>query len=263
MTGKPILGLLGCGWLGQALLPALHEAYAFQIWVSRSSSAEALQAQGYAAQAWDLNHALPPNLPPLASPGALLISVPPGKLEPYAPALIRALEQLPLMPDTRLIFCSSTGVYGDSPGPWDEQSPLRPNRPGTRAIVEFEQYLQNQNRPWLILRLAGLIGPGRHPGRFLAARHNLPDGDNPVNLISQADAVGLIKRLIHSPLQNQIFNLVDEAHPPRRLFYPAQATALGLEAPSFLPHSGQSALWVKGEKIRHYFPDYAFQGLDL
>src|SRR5690606_16556836 len=67
----------------------------------------------------------------------------------------------------RLIFISTTGVYGDAGGEVvDENTPCDPARPGGQALLAAEQILQSGPH-WstrgTILRLAGLHGPGLLP----------------------------------------------------------------------------------------------------
>lgn len=71
-----------------------------------------------------------------------------------------------LGPFRRLIYISSTGVYGDGQGKWvDEETPCQPLRPSGEACLGAEEALaaSDAGRRSIILRLAGLYGPGRIP----------------------------------------------------------------------------------------------------
>ena len=87
--------------------------------------------------------------------------------EVYVEGLRNVLATLP--PDTgRLIYVSSTGVYGQDDGSWvDEESPCQPRREGGAACLEAERLLRDSS--WgsrsLILRMSGIYGPGRIPRR--------------------------------------------------------------------------------------------------
>ncbi|MGN6229375.1 MAG: NAD-dependent epimerase/dehydratase family protein [Dyella sp.] len=62
----------------------------------------------------------------------------------------------------RVLFVSSTAVYGETGGAWvDEQTP--PDPPGFNGAVlwEAERWLAAQPLTGIALRLAGLYGPGR------------------------------------------------------------------------------------------------------
>jgi nucleoside-diphosphate-sugar epimerase len=65
-----------------------------------------------------------------------------------------------------VIYISSVGVYGPSDGDWvDESTPCEPHREGGKASLAAEQVLAGHalGRRGLILRLAGIYGPGRIP----------------------------------------------------------------------------------------------------
>ena len=81
----------------------------------------------------------------------------------YVDGLRNVLDALPAPPE-RFIFISSTGVYGEDAGGWvDEDSPCNPTRESGRALLAAEQVLQSHpiGRRAIILRLAGIYGPGR------------------------------------------------------------------------------------------------------
>lgn len=69
---------------------------------------------------------------------------------------------------SQVIYCSTSGVYGDHQGAWiDEQSPcmVQSDRQLRRLDAEkqWQAFCQRQNIPCLILRLAGIYGPHRLP----------------------------------------------------------------------------------------------------
>ena len=66
----------------------------------------------------------------------------------------------------RFIYISTTGVYGPAGGDWvDEETPPDPRREGGRASLAAEQALAAHplGKRGVILRLAGIYGPGRIP----------------------------------------------------------------------------------------------------
>ncbi|HRE99066.1 MAG TPA: NAD-dependent epimerase/dehydratase family protein [Pirellulaceae bacterium] len=97
------------------------------------------------------------------------------------------------------IQVSTTGVYGGGEGERvDEESPCHPDRDGGRAALEAERLVAGDHRvgSTIILRMAGLYGPGRVPnveplrrGEPLAAN---PDGW--LNLVRIEDAVQAVER---------------------------------------------------------------------
>lgn len=62
----------------------------------------------------------------------------------------------------RILFVSSTAVYGDAGGGWlDEDSPTAPASVTGAVIREAEDLLHSRRPDAVVLRLAGIYGPGR------------------------------------------------------------------------------------------------------
>lgn len=62
----------------------------------------------------------------------------------------------------RILFVSSTAVYGDAGGGWlDEDSPTAPASVTGAVIREAEDLLHARRPDAIVLRLAGIYGPGR------------------------------------------------------------------------------------------------------
>lgn len=62
----------------------------------------------------------------------------------------------------RLVFVSSSAVYGDHAGGWvDEDTPPAPAAFNGEVLMQAEQWLRESALPATVLRLAGLYGPGR------------------------------------------------------------------------------------------------------
>lgn len=93
----------------------------------------------------------------------------------------------------RFIYISSTGVYGQSQGEWvDESSACQPTRPGGKACLAAEQLLQASPLAdkAIILRLAGIYGPGRVPNirALRTAQPVIAPAASYLNLIHVEDA---------------------------------------------------------------------------
>ncbi|MFC4274918.1 NAD-dependent epimerase/dehydratase family protein [Achromobacter aloeverae] len=73
--------------------------------------------------------------------------------------LLSALDTSALQ---RMVFVSSSAVYGDHDGGWiDEETPPGPQGENGEILLRAEQWLAEQRLPVTALRLAGLYGPGR------------------------------------------------------------------------------------------------------
>lgn len=85
---------------------------------------------------------------------------------------------------------------------------------------------------------------------MMAGRHDIPGGDNPVNLVSGEDVVEAMVRLITEEVTGEVFNICSDEHPTRRDFYTSEAEKFGLPAPGFLPGTSGDAKIVLAEKIK-------------
>ncbi|WP_346038493.1 NAD-dependent epimerase/dehydratase family protein, partial [Arthrobacter gandavensis] len=75
--------------------------------------------------------------------------------------VLDALERDGVHP-RRILFVSSTAVYGDAGGGWlDEDSPTAPASVTGAVIREAEDLLHARRPDAMVLRLAGIYGPGR------------------------------------------------------------------------------------------------------
>lgn len=71
------------------------------------------------------------------------------------------LDALPIPPG-RVVLTSTTGVYGVDDGSWvDEDSPAVPNRATAEVVVEGEAALRARSDATVVVRAAGIYGPGR------------------------------------------------------------------------------------------------------
>ena len=131
--------------------------------------------------------------------------------------LLRVLEQTPNNP--RVIFISSTGVWGnEATDDVDESTPACPTREAGQVLLEAEAALgKHPKGPGVVLRLAGIYGPGRLP-RVTDIRENKPipaDPDSWLNLIHVDDAVSVICDVSELPSPENLY-VVSDTTPLRR-----------------------------------------------
>ncbi|WP_158885849.1 NAD-dependent epimerase/dehydratase family protein [Rhodanobacter sp. L36] len=80
----------------------------------------------------------------------------------FVDGLQRLLRALDVSKLSHVLFVSSSAVYGEHGDAWvDEETPTSPPGFNGRVLREAEQWLDAQAVPSIILRLAGLYGPGR------------------------------------------------------------------------------------------------------
>jgi nucleoside-diphosphate-sugar epimerase len=137
----------------------------------------------------------------------------------------------------RVIFSSSTGVWGDEAGGVvDESTPPRPAREAGRTLVEAEDLLRSHPLgPGVALRFAGLYGPGRLPrlddlraGRPLAA-----DPDSWLNLLHLDDAARVVCAVAAAAAPRPLYVVADGRPVRRRDWYGHLATLVGAPPPTW------------------------------
>ncbi|MEO2092124.1 MAG: sugar nucleotide-binding protein, partial [Gemmataceae bacterium] len=109
-----------------------------------------------------------------------------GSRDPTGSA-VRA-DALPV--GSRLLYISSTSVYGQTDGAWiDETSPTEPLEESGRVILEAEQTLRQFRPDAVVLRFAGIYGPGRvlRKASLLKGEPVPGDPDRFINLIHVDD----------------------------------------------------------------------------
>ena len=80
----------------------------------------------------------------------------------YADGLRHLLDALDVRKLERVLLVSSSAVYGEHDGDWvDEDTPVDPSGFNGAVLHEAEQWLAGQPLRSIVLRLAGLYGPGR------------------------------------------------------------------------------------------------------
>lgn len=134
----------------------------------------------------------------------------------------------------RLVYTSSTGVYGDHGGGWvDETTPLKPEAARTRALVEAEQIAResaaDRGIDGTVARFAGLYGPGRYRlERYLEG----PVTAGYLNMVHRDDAAGAVAFLVEEDLaRGDVVLVVDDEPVDRWAFADWLAAQCGVEQP--------------------------------
>lgn len=251
--------IVGCGWVGLALA---------ERWTSRGihvtgtttrfERLELLRAAGVEEAIHLAVDASFSELPVVDE--LLVITIPPGRRSVERLAVYpQRLQELAARtcPTAKVVFLSSTGVYGEGEGEVDETAMPAPATESARAVLEAEHLLRSALGARLcILRLAGLVGPGRHPGKWFAGKQNAANGDAPVNLVHRDDVLDAIDVVIAQNVFGDVLNVVAAEHPRKRDYYAACSAQLELLLPTF-KDGGADAKRVDGSKL------YALLGREI
>lgn len=254
------IAIIGCGWLGQQLAADLvaqgHQVYASR----RSGSALVDLPAGVTGFVLDLNTPSDQHsLMPMLHDAVVICAVTPGR-EQKSHHYTAALQQLATLATAagsrQIIHFSSTGIYHGLHGEVDETASLHLTEPRVSLLWRGELALQ-QFQPAVTLRLAGLMGPGRHPGRFAAAKV-LPDATAPVNMLHSADIIAAVTLLLDTTLCSGVFNLSCPSTLLRQDFYQQAAVSAGA-APAIFAKESAEGRKVNAEKfVRQFNFSYRF-----
>jgi nucleoside-diphosphate-sugar epimerase len=146
-----------------------------------------------------------------------------------------------VQPAMRLVYASSTGVYGQTRGEWvDESSATEPASESGRVCLDAEVALRRFGEEARVsvvcLRYAGLYGPGRIVRRDAVARGEVLSGDPEryLNLIHIDDAASAAVAALDAAHLNPLYVASDDRPVPRREYYELVARCLGAPLPRFM-----------------------------
>jgi nucleoside-diphosphate-sugar epimerase len=240
--------IIGCGYLGQRLGAQLSLSGEDVHGTVRSKARAAqLAAQGIEPLIADvLDPASLRDLPTAdrvfycvgfdRSAGASMRAV-------YVDGVVNVLESLP-SPLTRFVYASSTGVFGQTEGEWvDEDTPPHPRTESGRVCLEAEERVRDWTEKRhgaaqsVILRFAGLYGPGRVVRRALVERGEPIPGDPSklFNLIQIEDAARVAIAALSVRAPDPIYLVSDDRPVTRLEYYSLLAKLLNAPAPTFAP----------------------------
>jgi nucleoside-diphosphate-sugar epimerase len=140
----------------------------------------------------------------------------------------------------RVLFTSSTAVHGQDDGSFvDESSPAEPAGWNGRVMLEAESRLADSGRPFAILRLGGIYGPGRARliERVRAGAEPLPPGPAYTNRIHRDDAAGALEHLLALARPEPVYLGVDDEPADQRQVLRWLAVRLGVPAPPASPEA--------------------------
>lgn len=146
-------------------------------------------------------------------------------------------------PPQRFVYTSSTGVYGQNDGSLvTEDSPAEPPGETGRVLVETEQVLREaahaRDLPAVILRVAGIYGPGRgFYFRNLVRGEARIEGEGRrfVNMIHRDDVVRAIIAALERGQLGEVYNACDDEPATQRDVYAWLAQQLNLPLPPSVP----------------------------
>lgn len=269
MNSNHIWGIIGLGWLGQSLAEKLKFS-GIGVWGTRSSDFNFVSDR-FPNKYCNI---LFINIPPL-------IELDPNDFVKKIPLNMIHENQTLNKQDDRLdtdfiidnnyekkikvIFVSSTSVYGDHQGLCDEQTAPEPKTVNGKWLLEVENKLIKKfNDKLLIIRPGGLIGEDRHPifsiHKNYSMNGDLSGGDNLINFIHRSDLIEIVIAAEKNNLSG-VLNVVSPHHPKRSEYYNYWSKKLNMSLIKFKAEQ-TSAKKVESIILPSFYNDWLHKNLD-
>jgi len=239
--GLPRVLILGCGDVGLRLVPLVLPRYRVLAVTSNPGRRAELRAAGAIPIVADLD--APLTLGRLARLAPTIVHLAPPQSEGRIDRRTRNLAAI-LPEGARLVYVSTTGVYGDCAGAsFDETRSVRPQNARAVRRVDAETVL----RAWArrrqgklsILRVPGIYAADRLPLERL--HKGLPalvaQEDVHTNHIHADDLARICLAAMRLGAPNRVYHAVDDTDLKMGDYFDAVADAAGLSRPPRLPRS--------------------------
>jgi nucleoside-diphosphate-sugar epimerase len=153
------------------------------------------------------------------------------------------LARLSVSSPAKFVFTSSTSVYGQTDGSEvTESSPTIPSAETAKILVKAEELLLETHRasgfPAVILRLAGIYGPGRGYWfkQFVNGEAKVEgSGERFLNMIHRDDVVGAVIAALERANSGEVYNVCDDEPVRQRDLFEWLSQKLGRPMPSSMP----------------------------
>jgi len=241
--GKPRILIIGCGDIGLRVAKQLCRNYRVFALTSQQSRFSELRGLGITPILGDLDK--PETIWRLSGLAETVIHLAPpqniGHRDSRTRNLTRILAQGPASL-SRLIYVSTTGVYGDHKGGRvSEITPVNPQSERAKRRVDAERVL----RLWgpahgvavTILRVPGIYAANRLPVERLQARTPalISDEDAYSNHIQSDDLARLVCAAVYHGKPQRVINACDGGETKMGDYFDEVADAFGLERPARIP----------------------------
>ncbi len=234
----PEVFIIGCGDIGHRVAELWKQRGTRVRALARSEERAAEYAQhGIDAVRGDLD--APATLKVPASASVIYFFAPPptkGTTDPRMQHFLGAISPSAL--PTRIVYISTSGVYGDVQGAWvTEESPTNPTTDRSRRRLDAEKKLRawcdQHEVPYVILRVPGIYGPGRLPIDVVkSGRPILRESESGyTNRIHADDLAAICVRAGEADAPPGIYNVSDGQPGTMAQYFKAVADLVGVPHP--------------------------------
>lgn len=218
MTDGLRIVVLGAGYVGNAFARAAAADARNTVWAVRRSATQS--ADGVTWLCGDITTGVIEDLP--SQIDAVVLTVAPSRGadaydSTYPPSAAAAVALARASGARRLLYTSSTGVYGGRDGAWVTETTerLAVGDANAALIAAEDIILASDVAAPTVLRVAGIYGPGRDPrARMRNVEALAQRGEYWTNLAHRDDIVSAMLHLLTLPVAPRVLNVSDGS--PRR-----------------------------------------------
>ena len=257
MMNKKIekIGVIGCGWLGLPLaIELVNKGYYLKGTTTTREKLTTLSSHQIDPFLVQLNpNLIGDDLKTFFNVDLLIINIPPKRNQSLANDYLDKMSNIAVAIKessiNKIIFISSTSIYPEDKMVVIEETAIDSNSSSAISLYNAEEIFRNlENVETTTIRMAGLIGPNRHPGRFFAGKENIPNGLAKVNLIHLDDCIGIIQMVIEKEIWGETFNGAAPSHPTKAEFYNLASNQFNQTSAKFVAEEKEFKI-VSSEKL--------------
>jgi nucleoside-diphosphate-sugar epimerase len=239
--GRPRLLIVGCGDIGLRILARLRDRYRVIALTSTPARVRELRSAGALPIVGDLDARA--SLARIAAFGERVLHLAPPPNRGRRDARTRHLLAALAGRGGRLVYVSTTGVYGDARGAWlDETARLAPANERAFRRVDAERALRAAGASGA-LRVSILRVPGIYNGRERLPLDRLrerlpalaPADDVHTNHIHAEDLARIAIAALHRGAPQRVYNAVDDSDLKMGEYFDLVADRFGLPRPPRMP----------------------------
>jgi nucleoside-diphosphate-sugar epimerase len=239
--GKPRLLIVGCGDVGMRLIPLLRSRFRVFALTSQPERLSELRSAGVIPILGNLDS--PQSLYRLKGLSDIVVHLAPPPMQGSLDQRTRNLVAI-LPRHGRLVYVSTTGVYGDCKGAYfDETRPVAPVNARAERRVDAERVLRRWARhregKLSILRVPGIYAADRLPlERLRQGTPALLDADDVyTNHIHADDLAQIIALALFRAQPLRVYHTVDDSALKMGDYFDQVATAFKLPRPPRVPRA--------------------------